>query len=327
METLKQSRSEHRGFALAVLMLTIGVIWLLYNIQLIPTSGVGIALSLWPLALIAIGADLLMRKQSPQISAFIVLAIALFVVLAALLAPRLGIGVLKTSTDSYAEELNNAESARILVNPSVGLVNIHALESDNLLFTAEATHIGELNFDVHGTNQRTIEFGQNEVSTTNWFGTDEDLQWTIGLSPTIPLDLTVNTGVGESYLDFTDLNLSNLLLTIGVGRVDLTLPTQENAYQVVATGGVGNLDITVPGDTSIDLTVNSGVGEVRIDLPEDVAVRIRISSGLGSVRMPSWMEQINSGGDEQIWQSSNYVGADHQVNIHVQSGLGGLTIR
>lgn len=327
METIRQRHSEQRSIVLPVLLLTTGVIWLLYNVHLIPTSGIGIALSLWPLALVAIGADLLMRRQSPQISTWVVLAIAAFVVLAALLAPRLGIGVLKTTTETYSEALNGAESARIIINPSVGRVDIDALESGTTLFTAEAIHIGELSFDVRGTTQRTIEFGQNEVRTTSWFGTDKDLQWTIGLSPEIPLDLTINTGVGESYLDLADLNLSNLLLSIGVGRVNLMLPERESLYRVDVSGGVGSLEIVIPDHSPLDLTVNSGVGEVVLDVPENAPIRIRVESGLGGVRMPDWLTQINASSDEQIWQSANYGDADRPVDIFVQSGIGGLSVR
>jgi hypothetical protein len=119
--------------------------------------------------------------------------------------------------------------------------------------------------------QRQIDFGQREVSTTSWLGSDADLRWNIGLTPTIPLRLSVNTGVGEAQLDLSQLNLTNLTLKGGVGRVQLSLPNQENPYQVSITGGIGDLQLSIPTLTDVDLTIGGGVGRVDVDLRDRVA--------------------------------------------------------
>jgi hypothetical protein len=327
MTTTRKNEIEVRGIGLAILLLSAGLIWLLYNFNLVSTSGINIALNLWPLALIALGIDLLLRAQSPRLSTVIVVAIALVVVAAAVVAPRLGIGVLQTTTNNFTEPIGDSESATINLYPSVGKIDIHALETQNELFSADATYIDEVTYTVSGTSQRQIDFGQREVSTTNWLGTDADLRWDIGLTPTIPLRLSVNMGVGEADLDLTQLYLTNLTLTAGVGRVHLLLPNQETAYQVSITGGVGDLQIDLPTLTDVDLTIGGGVGKVDMELPDDAAIRVTVSSGLGSMHLPSWLERTNTGTGTQIWESSNYETAPHRITIFVHGGLGGLTIQ
>jgi hypothetical protein len=327
MTTTRRSEREIRGIGFAILLLSAGLIWLLYNFNLISTSGINVAFNLWPLALIALGADLLLRAQAPRLGALIVALIALGVIVAAVVAPRLGIGVLKTTTDAFTESLGDAESAIVNLYPSVGKVDIYALDTQDELFRAEATYIDDVTYTVRGTSQRQIEFGQKEVSTSSWLGTDADLRWNIGLTPTIPLRLSVNTGVGEANLNLSQLNLTSLTLTGGVGRVHLALPDQDTAYQVSITGGVGDLNINLPTPSNVDLNIGGGVGKVDLELPDDAAVRVTVSSGFGSMHLPSWLERTNTGTGAQVWETSGYQYATRAITIFIQSGVGGLTIR
>jgi hypothetical protein len=326
MSTVGKNAREVRGIGFAILLVSAGIVWLLYNLNLISASGINIALSLWPLALIALGVDLLLRPQSPRLSALIVVLIALAVICAAVVAPRLGIGILQTTTNTFTEPIVAADSAAINLYPSVGRVGIHALESQDVLFNAEATYLDDVTYTVSGNSQRRIEFGQQEVHTTNWLGTDEDLRWSIGLTPSIPLSLSINTGVGEANLDLTALNLTNLALTGGVGRIDLALPNRETAYQVSITGGVGDLNIVVPQLPTVDLTIGGGVGKVHIDIPDDAAIRVTVSPGLGSVHLPPRLERTSASTGTQVWESADYESALHRITVYLESGLGGLTI-
>lgn len=327
MVIVKRGDTHRKDIGFAVVILTAGVIWLLYNINLISAAGVNIVLNLWPLALIAIGVDILLRQQAHPLAAWVVPSIAVFVVLVAVIAPPLGIGIVKTTTNTYNTQLDRAESATINLYPSVGEVDIYALETEAALFSAEATYIGEdITFDVTGTSRRQIDFGQNEVRTTSWLGTDKPLRWNIGLTPAIPLRLSINTGVGDSDLDLADLNLTGLTLNSGVGRVNLTLPDQETPYQITVTGGVGDFKVQFPENADVDLTFSSGVGDLDVDLPDDAAIRVSVTSGLGSVHLPSWLTNVDPDSDDQIWQSEGYETASRQINIHVESGLGSLTI-
>jgi predicted membrane protein len=327
MNTIQNRDDEQKGIGFAILLLTAGLIWFLFAIKLIPASGVNIALRLWPLALVAIGADLLLRKQSRQIAMYIVLAIAAFVILAALIAPRLGIGVMETITDTYTEQIGDAESASINLRPGVGELNIQVLASEDVLFNAEATHLGEVDFAVHGGSQRQIDFGQNQVSTTGWMSTAKDLIWNIGLTPHIPLRLMVNTGVGTANLDLTGLNLATFNLTGGVGEVNVVFPNQENPYQVDIDGGVGDFEVWIPENADVYVTVSGGVGNLVLDVPDNAAVRVRVSSGLGGVSVPSWLTSTDLGTDEQVWQSADFESATRRISIVVESGLGDLVIR
>lgn len=326
MNTIQSREHEQRGIAFAILLLTAGVIWLLFTLNIIPAAGVNIALRLWPLALIAIGADLLLRDQSRQIAMYIVLAIAVFVVLAAIIAPPLGIGVLETNSGTYTEQLADAESARINLHHGVGDLNVTALENSDLLFSAEATYLGEVDFTVRGTAQRQIDFGQNAVSTSGWMVPAEDLYWNIGLTPEIPLRLELNTGVGDTNLDLTALNLESLNVNGGVGHVNVALPEQDASYQVDISGGVGSVDVEIPENTDIIITVEGGVGDLRLNLPEGAPVRVSVSSGLGNSQIASWLERVDTG-DRQVWQSANYDAAARRITVDVSSGLGNLIIR
>lgn len=330
MNTLDRRHFQTRTLAFAVILFTAGLIWFLYNVDVISGSGINLVLNLWPLALIALGADLLLQQSAPRLGLYIVLGLAFVVVVAAIFAPRLGIGVVATSTDTYNEPLDEAERAVINLYPGVGQLNIRAIEgteAQDTLFNAVSTHLGDVTYSVHGTTDRRIELGQKQVNSAGWLGTDKDLRWDISLTDAIPLSLSVNTGVGDANLDFTGLTLDDLTLTGGVGSIYLSLPEQEATYQIDVNSGVGDLDLNIPDDSDVSVNLSGGVGDLSIDVSEGTPLQIRVSSGLGNVNLPTSLQRIDTGTGGELWQTSNYEGAERRVSISVQSGLGSLTIR
>jgi hypothetical protein len=170
----------------------------------------------------------------------------------------------------------------------------------------------------------------------------------VRMNPRVPLTLDANTGVGESSIDLSDMNVRSVLLQSGVGETRLSMARPNRgpcdrvevasgvgAFQLVGLGnfgcrefrfrgGVGESKLELSGDWEQlgDIEVDVGVGGVQIVIPRNLAAEVRIAKGLFSdAQMPEFRKQ----GDTYISENADRV--DKMVRINVRAGIGGVNFR
>lgn len=351
-------RYQYRSLFWPVLLIGLGIILLLENLNLIPAVNLTVLFRLWPLLLIVIGLDLLVGHRSPFLGALIGLILALAVAVLVVMAPALGLTATPTvNSSSFREPLAGATSARIDLDLSVGTSTIQALSDSPDLIQADLTHVGEVQFTAQGETEKVITLRQvNTAINFDLFdiaNTFKDLRWEIGLSPNIPLALDISGGVGNANINLSSLQLTDLNLNGGVGAVSLTLPATEQPYfaQIAGDvgsvkvniedgatlnanidGGLGAFNLTIGDDADVSLQIKGDVGNFIIDLPNNTAARLGANVDVGKVSVPARFNLI-SGGDRQgpsqqgVWQTPNFEQADRRIIIEFKGDVGGLTLR
>ncbi len=89
-------------------------------------------------------------------------------------------------------------------------------------------------------------------------------EWELLFNDTVPLDLEITLGVGESILELADLNLESFELQMGVGASTIDLSGKlEHDLPVKIQGGVGELTVILPPETNINAEVTGGLGEIN----------------------------------------------------------------
>lgn len=343
MSNSQTTHKRYRSLFWPIVLIGIGVIWLLGNLGVLTASGLLVLARLWPLLLIVIGLDLLFGRQSPVVGALIgVGAVALAVALMAV-GPSLGLAgpSYDVQTATFSEPRDDATSVSVNLALAVGSAAIVPLADPANLFEADVRHLGELTFDVTGETgktSKTIHLSENEVDHTSFFTPDlgifgaafdnrSELRWNIGLSPQVPLALTISGGVGDSELDLSALQLTSLNLNLGVGAVTLRLPAADAAYTATISSGVGAADIAIAPGAALTLTVSGGVGATTIDVPDGAAVRLEGEGGLGGMTVPGSLTLVSGDGDNGVWESEGFSSADRRIEIIFNGGVGGLTVR
>jgi hypothetical protein len=331
------SSDRYRSIFWPVLLIGFGVIWLMANLGMLPGWSWTSLWRLWPLFLIAIGLDLLIARRSAIVGAIVALATLALIVVVILAGGLLGYSrsSIEVITEDFSEALGVAETAEIELDLSVGPTTIYTLDDEDLLFEAEVTHIGEMEFLVSGSQTRMIRLDEEQVHVEfNWLDLVEqdDLQWIIGITPLIPVSLQVDGGVGEAELDLGDLILEDLSINVGVGDLMLSLPGSEDVYEVRIDGGVGETEVKIARGASVILTINGSVGDVRVDIPSNAEVRVDASVGVGNVRLPSRFMQVSGAdsdfiGESGVWETSGYEGADQNITINFDGGVGDFIVR
>jgi hypothetical protein len=326
----------YRSIFWPVLLIGFGLIWLMVNIGILPGWNWGSLWRLWPLFLIAIGLDLLIARRSALMGAIVAVATLGLVVVLILAGGLLGYNGNRAEliTEQFSEPIGQAESAEIELDLSVGPTTVYALD-DDLLFDAEVTHIGEIEFSVSGTEQKSIRLDEERLNVdARWPDlVDQDrLAWDIGITSLIPISLEINGGVGEANFDLGEFILENLSVDVGVGDLTLTLPGQDEEYAVRLDGGVGETIIEIERGANIILTIDGSVGDVYVDVPSAAEVRVDASVGVGNIRLPSDFQRVSGSndnfvGDSGVWETDGYDDADLRITISFDGGVGDFVIR
>jgi hypothetical protein len=125
-------------------------------------------------------------------------------------------------------------------------------------------------------------------------------QWDVRLGREIPIDLRVNFGAGDAQLDLGSLDLRDVNVEMGVGRMIMDLrgdPTHD--YTVHIQGGVGEAKVQLPLNAGVFATAQGGIGEISVrGMRKDgghwvneaydtakVKVRVDVQGGIGRIEL------------------------------------------
>ncbi|MBN2084843.1 MAG: hypothetical protein JW748_06420 [Anaerolineales bacterium] len=294
-------RSHDRGLSIVgpFILIGLGIVLLLQQLNMIQWSLWEIAFRLWPLIIIAVGADILIARRS-----FIGAVASLLVVLGLLIG---GIYLMgnspaaageKLSSEEVAYDLGDAASGDIRLSMDAGKMALGALSADSKNVIA-----GTIRQSPREEVNSRHNFSGTKVNVNIWsdwpknylFNAEIDHTWNLALTGRIPLDLDLTLGAGEIVADLTGLTVTSVNVKIGAGRLLLTLP--ENA--------------------DMDVEISIGAGSAEIMLPDGTAYRIDCTTGVGNCELPN-----GSGFWGQDYTSPEYSSADEKIDMEVNVGVG-----
>lgn len=200
-------------------------------------------------------------------------------------------------TGSVNVPLEGASKAKITLRHGAGRLSVtggaEAGEAMSGTYHGRLTHKTKLVGD-------TLEVKAREE--TWMFPFAEPRHWSLRCSDQVPLSLEVHSGASEAIVDISMLQVTDFLLSAGVGESRVTLP---------ATAGFTKAEIT------------SGVGAIHVRIPDGVAASIRGSGGISSTRVDR-NRFPRSGGR---YQSPDYDEAENKVELKVSTGVGSVDVR
>jgi hypothetical protein len=293
---------NRHGFVGPVLGIGLGIIFLLGNFGYLTISAWEIILRFWPVFLIAWGLDLIIGRKS------LFSSLAGLLVGAALVA---GIYYLSTQspvhkenfeTNSMKVSLEGATSAEGSISLPAGEVSLQGgADPLNLLegqvSTTDESHVSS---DIVG-EKATFDIEDNTRGVfTPFVGSATNLTWDYRLNSSIPFDLDMSIGAGDYLLDLTKVNVDDLNVDAGVGRIKLILPS---------------------GDAlKADLSV--AVGEVIVMLPKGTPIRIHFDTALTVRDLPEGFNVV-----DDVVSTSGAASADDLVELEISVPVGHITVQ
>lgn len=299
-----------RHFLGGLLIILIGLILLANNFGILSWGIWYHLIRLWPLILIAVGLDLILKTTSLHYLR--------------ILPPLLIIAVICSVICIYHSQGNrfyhffgkNTQSIELSqpLLPSIKKANINLRLKAGKLKIREGSikNLASGDFTIPSgimpwmkyrelNGEGFLEIGEKEKEReylfTRWSRTHS---WDIKLNRTIPLSLKISTGASNN-----DLNLSSLKIV----EFDLNV-------------GASNSKIRFGKITSIKARVSGGASKIKILIPRSMGVKIRIDAGLTSNNLDALGFEKNG----NIYLSNNYSTAERQLDLNLDAGASALKI-
>ncbi len=248
------------------ILISIGVVLLLNTTGQLSWMVWWRILSLWPIALVAIGVELLFKKTS--LSVFSLLSPLLFII--AILGPALifkpDFNRIHRAGETYLWS-QDLDTTLTKVNATVELSagDLTLSSGTDKLISAEldywdkeplvdykkiaSDNSASIEIKDQGRTRRHWDWGWAKV----WWGESEKKDWDIKLSDRFSLDLKINAKADRIKLDLSELQLANLKMDSRASHVDIT---------------IGDLVDNVTG------RITSKASTFYLSFPEDMALRI-----------------------------------------------------
>ena len=327
------THKPYRSFFWPVILIGAGLIWLLVNLEILPTTNLWILLRLWPVLIILAGLDVLFTRRLSFLGALLALLLLVGVIFILLNGGQLNLeDAPEPQVESLSVPMADAASAHLDLNLSTQKTTIYALEDSANLLEAEIGHYGKLDFRVTGEEEKWITLKQEGVvSLPALFSPkSEDLMWDIGLSPGVPFDLKVDASTGETQMDLSNVILSNLRFDASTGASKIRLPETIDGYEVFIEGSTGAIDLVLPENGNLILRVDGSTGRITFDIPEGADVRIEVlSGGTGNIILPDWINKVSGAQDrdEGVYAADGTDADDPQISIIIEDvGTGNIVI-
>lgn len=342
MDDLHEARQQKKGRSLfgPIFLIGLGVYFLLRNLGIVSEFNWGVAFQLWPLLLIFLGLNIIVQQVRRPFGTALsgLVGFAAVVVFGAILLfgvelPFLSRFDLQNSVEyrqeTVAVSASDVETAVVSLDLGSLGADVSGLESSQNVLEGTLSITGELDFrERMQGSEAIISLGESDFHLLwwgDWLTSTEQPPWQISLSRTVPLDLTVDVGSGQTDLELSSLLLSDLYVDYGSGAVDLQLPGGD--YDIRLDGGSGKMVTVLPPNGRHELELDGGSGAIDLFLPPAMAARIELDSGSGRVSLDERFELVSGDDEDGIWETPNYdSGRDDSILIFIDGGSGAISI-
>ncbi|KPL07775.1 hypothetical protein AMJ86_02910 [bacterium SM23_57] len=201
--------------------------------------------------------------------------------------------------------LGGIQSAKMVFHHGAGQLKVSSgAESGNL---ASGTFGGGLRYKIdQGAEDANVSMRIRDSGfpfMIPWLSSwDNYLQWDVRLTQEIPLKLVLKTGASDTQLDLTSLQVTYLRVDTGASATAINLPENVSNTKVI---------------------IKAGVASVKIRVPENVAARIHVTGGLMGANVDRNRFQKSG----RYYQSPDYDSATNKADIHINEGVGSVTIQ
>lgn len=322
-----QTRRRLSNLIGPLMLIVLGVLLLLYNLNIIDADLWDFIFGLWPLLVMAVAVSMLLGGGSLFFPLTIIAFAAGFLAdnlgivewdmwealgqLWPLFLMAIGLDVLVLSRfrnqTGHTEEIylapDGATTARIKLEMGIGRMRLRSGQSATGLVTG-SVQLGpdeslKQSYRLHNGEAR-VQIKQdvpwNYFFTGGWLG---ERHWDLNINPTLPTRLDIDGGLGDRSLDLQALNLTRLEVDGGIGALTLTLPAQ------------GRLQAKIDG----------GIGDKTVFIPAGLGARIEIESGLGSRQVRGDFSQQG-----KVYVTPDLDTAPHRLEMKIDHGIGSLTL-
>ncbi len=279
MQDRERPRGVRRGSVTgALILIVLGFLWLLNNLGYLPGDIWHNLWRFWPVILILLGVDVALRGF-PTWFALPVLLVVVVVVVGAVLLVAPTLPAEEIVTQSLSQELAALSQARIQLEMDGGTLHVQRLEdqSQQLMkggFTHSSNIVIQQEFSEASGRGNLRLADRYEAFFPFIFLAGMRNDWTVDLTPLIPLELELDADagpfapLGSSYCRL-DVILNDLVLEIFTAELDdckghVALPSSDGLAASLNLDE-SELTVSIPNDVGASIKLNLDDTELTVD--------------------------------------------------------------
>lgn len=203
-------------------------------------------------------------------------------------------------TEQVSIDLQGASQASLKLSHGAGRVVVGSGAAPGQLLNG--TFAGGVKHSAHKSGDRLdAHLEARPFAFPPFLGGWQGLEWNFNLNRDIPLTLRLETGASQSELDLHDLKVTDLKVSTGASKTDITLPANAGMTTVKVELGAASLDMVVP---------------------QGVAARIRAEQGVSAIEIDGTRFPYANG----IYESTDYSSAQNKIDVKIEAGAGRVAV-
>ncbi len=295
-------RYRYRSFFWPAVLILVGVFALLVNSGLVAPERIARLVDLWPLILVVIGLELLVRRSlkgaNAELAAVLIVALAISGAAAYVaLGPPVPTGA---HTLDISGKLGSLTQASVRVKANAAQITMEGADIGADLYRARVVYSGNTPGVAFVESNGDLQILQGNSS--GFFFQDRRFALDLKLNTAVIWKIAVDSGASSDSFNLANARVSGIELHTGASREDIT---------VGAPSGV--VPITIDGRA---LTVN-------VHRPKGVAASVAVSGG--AVNLTFDGRQSHAVGTVTA-QTSDYNRASDRYQIRVNGGASNVTV-
>lgn len=197
-------------------------------------------------------------------------------------------------------DLQGASQAALKLRHGAGRIIVGAGASPGQLLSG--TFAGGIKHNAHRSGDRLdVHLESRPFVFPPFINGWQGLGWNFNLNREIPITLKLETGASQAEFDLSDVRVTDLKVSTGASKTDITLP---------ANAGMTNVKVEL-GAASLDMVV-----------PQGVAARIRAEQGVSAIEIDTARFPYSNG----IYESPDYSSAPNRADIMIEAGVGRVAV-
>ena len=258
---------RHRGLVLPGLLILIGAVALAANLNLVQWDALYRLLDLWPVVLILVGVEVVLRGLTTRhaasaIGLVLVLLTALGAIAYVVLAPPIPSG---GQTLDSSEPVSELSAAALDLRFGAADVNVHGESLGGALFKSHIEYAGrkpDVSFD-RPTGRLTISDSSQDFRFL--FGPPGRRRIDLALETSLPWSIDISGGASHAVLALGNVSVRSVNLSGGANNVTVTLGRPSGTVAVDISGGASSITIHRPAGVAASLNANGGANSIRLD--------------------------------------------------------------
>jgi len=304
-------RIDRRFLYAGLFLFVSGAVLVAADLGAVDTAVLTDAARLWPLALIAMGAGLVLRRSQLSLPGGMFAAAIPGLVLggALAIAPTVAgdCGVEAPPATVAAEQGTFEGPATVSITKACGSINVHTAPGNG--WRLEGNSVGTTS--MVRSSSRSLSIGAEGADGSQFFDHREET-WDLTL-PTGEIErLSMKALAADGDVDLAGARVGTLAVTANLAEiaVDLSTTSVANLSGVV---NVGSLTVRLPVDSDLTGSLRVGGGELRICAQPGAGLRVTTTGGPSTILVDG-VEQTGPN-----WQNPDFLSAPHRSDLDVHA--------